>query len=87
MYSKSKLIFIISETAAKIFASYVTKSDPPEDLQSAKVLFQIYKLMENFRMELKYREIIHNVFKHVDFEELFQLFDQEAERNQGTTFF
>jgi len=78
---------ITSEFTGKIFASFSSKSDPPEDLQSAKVLFQIYKLMENFKMDMNYRGIIHNIFKHVDFEGLFQLFDQEAERNQGSTFF
>eukprot|EP01124_Arcella_intermedia_P030207 TRINITY_DN6555_c0_g3_i1.p1 TRINITY_DN6555_c0_g3~~TRINITY_DN6555_c0_g3_i1.p1 ORF type:complete len:1171 (+),score=304.41 TRINITY_DN6555_c0_g3_i1:383-3514(+) len=70
---------VTAEMAVKLFTSYVTKQDPPEDLKNPKVLYQVYQLLENFKIGIEYRELIHTGFKKVNVIQLTNLFDEDEE--------
>jgi len=52
----------------------------PKGLKDPHVLHQVYKILGNFKIDLKNRRLIHKIFREVNLEELLEELDKQPER-------
>jgi len=79
---------ITAQKVSEILSKYVQMMNSPEpqtqpvpeSLKDPHTMYQVYKILGNFKIELRFRRLIHQVFRNVNLEELLEEFDRHLER-------
>jgi flagellar motor protein MotB len=56
------------------------ESSLPESLRDPATLYKVYQILGNFKIELRFRRLIHRMFSMVNMEDLVEEFDNRMEK-------